>query len=161
MPVDYWWQQLKIGALPELVPWSADTCSWKRPLCVMDIPKEVTSADRAYRMRVAHAREAHPKAKRSRFRLPRSHAQQQNVQKATRAKVSAGIAQQMLRLKAGSQGSTTRRWCGCLTLRSKRTGDPAPNCCAPDAKAWQATPRKWQSCPVATVAKEAPRGLGS
>lgn len=97
-------QQLKIGALPELVPWSADTCSWKCPLCVMGIPKEVTSADRAYRMRVAHAREAHPKAKRSRFRLPRSHAQQQNVQKATRAKVSAGIAQQMLRLKAGSQG---------------------------------------------------------
>ena len=84
---------------PLLVPWTPD-CTWKCPLCNMGMPPNITDCDTSYRLRKEHAQQQHPTAKRSRFFLPTPN----NSAKATLAKISAGVAQRLLDLKAGKQG---------------------------------------------------------
>eukprot|EP00438_Fugacium_kawagutii_P015484 Skav232945 [mRNA] locus=scaffold1860:17553:18860:- [translate_table: standard] len=88
--------------LPKLIPYCKDKCSWKCPLCEFGTPNDVTDLDTLRRMRLAHAKEVHPRAATKRFLLKRGSAR--NAQRATSAKTSAGNAKKLLDLKCGKQG---------------------------------------------------------
>ena len=88
--------------LPKLIPYSKDKCNWKCPLCDLGTPNEVKNLDALRKMRLAHAKEVHPRAATKRFLIKRGSAK--SAQRATSAKTSAGNAKKLLDLKCGKQG---------------------------------------------------------
>ena len=81
-----------LRAKPKLIKWTPD-CTWKCPLCDLEISKDVVDRDVHYSMRMEHREADHPKVGSKMFLLQGSN---KGFAKATLAKNSAGVSKRLL-----------------------------------------------------------------
>ena len=91
-------------AVIQMVPYSADTCCWRCPVpgCNLGLPAIESTSDGRRLARLRHAETHHPDMPKDLFLLKVGTAA--GARKATVAKLSAGVAKRIQRLKAGEAG---------------------------------------------------------
>ena len=94
---------LRLQAI-QMVPYCADTCCWKCPVpgCNLGLPATESTSDGRRLARLRHAETHHPDEPKDLFLLKVGTAT--GARKATVAKLSAGVAKRIQRLKAGEAG---------------------------------------------------------